>query len=167
MENTSDTRTEVLDSLLHSNIKRMAVGVFCGIVASTIMLLVSSFFQVETAGRLWWLQLTGSLIFNGKAFSYSAPPAVYITGLIIHVFLGALCGFIVGKMTRHNELGRMLFYTFVLGFLCWLASNMFGPDFLDFQFLQSIGQWVRLTIFMSFTLSLGFLMSTLGKILKV
>jgi hypothetical protein len=127
------------------------------------MILVTMLFQVETAGKLWWLRLTASSVFFGKAFSLNAPPTVFVVGAIVHFALAGFCGFLVGKMTTTNNLGRMLFYTFVLGFLCWLASNMFAPDFLDVQFLQSVGQWVRLVIFMSFTLSLGFLMSVLGR----
>jgi hypothetical protein len=131
------------------------------------MLIVTSFFQIETAGKLWWLQLTGSLFFGGAALTAAAPIKVYVAGLFVHFAVAILCGLLVGKMTRRNNLGSMMFYTFVLGFLCWLSSNMFAPDFLDYQFLQSVGQWLRLLIFESFTLSLGLLMSVVGKILKV
>lgn len=163
----SDTKTELLDALLHTNIKRIAVAKVCAFVAALVMLLVSSFFQVETSGKLWWLQLMASMFYGGKAFVYDAPTSIYVVGFVIHIFFAGLCGFVVGKMTKRNELVPLLFYTFVLGFLTWLASNMFGPDFFDYQFLGSVGQWVRLVIFMSFTLTLGLLMSVVGKALKV
>ncbi len=159
--------TVLLDSFLHPSLKRVGVGIFSGLLAGVVMIFVSSLFQVETAGKLWWLQLTASAVFGGKAFLLSAPTSVFLVGAIVHFACASLCGFMVGKMTKANAFGRMLFYTFVLGFLCWLGSNMFGPDFLDYQFLQSVGQWMRLAIFMSFTLSLGVIMCTLGRILKV
>ena len=169
MENASRTesRTQLIDSLMHLNIKRIAVGIVCGLIAGVVMIFVTSLFQIETTGKLWWLQLTASMIYGGRAFLAETPQSVFIAGAMVHFSVAALCGFIVGKMTSRNDLGRLLFYTFVLGFLCWLSSNMFGPDFLDYQFLLSVGQFVRLVIFMSFTLSLGVLMSLLGKTLKV
>lgn len=161
------SRTELMDALMHSNTKRIGVGIVSGLLASVVMLVVTSFFHIETTGRLWWLQLMGSTVFQGKAFLAETPTSVFVIGLVVHLALAALAGFAVGKMTTRNDLKRLLFYTFVLGFLCWLASNMFGPDILDYQFLLSVGQWVRVVIFMSFTLSLGVLMSFLGKALNV
>ena len=160
-------RMELLDSLMHTNVKRMIVGIIAGCVAGVVMLIVTMAFNVEGAGTLWWLKFLGSAFFGHKAFLIETSPAVITTGLFVHFFLSALCGFIVGKMTVRNDIPTRLFYTFVLGFLCWLASNMFGPDFFDYQFLTSIGQWLRLLIFMSFTLSLGLIFSVMGKALKV
>ncbi|MBK9293943.1 MAG: hypothetical protein IPM57_05785 [Oligoflexia bacterium] len=121
---TSDTKTELLDALLHTNLKRIAVAKLCAFAASLIMLMVTSFIQIGTAGKLWWLQLMASMVYGGKAFLVDASSTVYIVGFVIHIFFAGMCGFMVGKRTR-------------------------------------------LAIFMSFTLSLGFLMSVVGKVLKV
>jgi hypothetical protein len=160
-----------LDSLLHTNIKRIIVGIVSGLLAGVVLLLITMAFTPEGAPKHWWLLLTGSVAFtrnhiangNGWALAWDGHPEVLIAGLVVHFFLAALCGFLVGKMTRSNDTPKLMAYGLVLGGLCWLASNMFAPDFLDVQFLQSVGQWVRLVIFMSFTLSLGFLMSVLGR----
>lgn len=160
-------KMELLDSLMHTNVKRMIVGVVAGLIAGVVMLVVTMAFSVEGAGSLWWIKFLASACFGHKAFLIEGSAAVIPAGLFLHFLLSAICGFVVGKMTVRNDLGTRLFYTFVLGFLTWLATNMFGPDFFDYQFLISISQWLRLLIFMSFTLSLGVIFSFMGKALKV
>ncbi|MDZ4678696.1 MAG: hypothetical protein SGI74_14455 [Oligoflexia bacterium] len=177
----AESRTELLDSLLHSNKKRVLVGALCGVAAGFVLLLISMLFTPPGSGKLWWIQilatpffdgtfmvwLKADSFFGGSALAYDAGPSVFIAGFAFFLFLSLLCGAIVGKMTTNSEVPRMAFYGFVFGFLCWLASNMFGPNFLNYAALQNVGQVTRLAMFMSFGVSLGVFLALASRILKV
>jgi hypothetical protein len=58
MDNNANAHpTEILDSLLHPNLKRVILGGVCGVAAGCVLLLLSTFFTAEGASKLWWLQL--------------------------------------------------------------------------------------------------------------
>lgn len=162
------SRTELLDSLLHTNVKRVFVGIFCGFAAGVLLLLATTFLKNDPqAPALWWLHLMGSAFFGGPALAYDAPDSFVISGALFHFFLSGLCGFAVGKMTTTGEVKKLAGYGLVLGGLCWLASNMFGTDFLNIYALEAVGQWTRVFLFVLFGVSLGVFMALASKALKV
>lgn len=164
---TSASRTELTDSLLHTNWKRVIVGVICGIAAGMLMLILTTFFGLPDDGKLWWIQLLGTACYGGQAMAYSAGSNVYVSGFILHFAIAALCGLIMGKATRSSNIGNLVVYGIVLGGLCWLSSNMFAPDFVDQGRLHSFGQWARVFVFVPFGACLGFFMALASKALKL
>lgn len=164
---TSASRTELTDSLLHTNWKRVMVGLVCGLAAGMFMLILTTFFGLPDDGKLWWIQLLGSVCYGGQAMAYAAPGNVFMTGFIVHFAIAGLCGLIMGKATRSGNFSNLIMYGIVLGGLCWLASNMFAPDFVDQGRLHSFGQWARVFVFVPFGACLGFFMALASKALKV
>jgi hypothetical protein len=150
------SHTELIDSILHSDKKRMAKGLIAGLAAGFLMVVLSTFFAPAGTGKLWWLQLAASLIYGGEATRYDSMGPVLATGAVIHFTMSAFLGFVYGKITQTRILGRLLAYGLVLGALCWLSSNMFAPDFLNITALGEVGQWLRMLLFQTFTLSLSF-----------
>jgi hypothetical protein len=151
--------TEILDSLLHSNMKRVIVGALCGLAAGVVMLLLSTLFTPEGASRMWWLQLAASFCFGNQASAFDASKSVFIDGAAVHFGISLFLGLLFGKMTTSKSFFRLAAYALVLGGLCWLASNMFAPDFFDVVALGSVKEWTRMFLFQSFTLSLAFFLS--------
>ena len=161
----NDTRTDLTDSLLHTDPKRVFLGLLCGVAAGLLMLVVT--FVMPPAGqpKLWWIQLLATICYGGSATDFVITTPVLVSGLAWHFGLAALCGLIVGKFTQTT--GPILFfYCFVLGFLCWLASNMFGPATIHQLALDSVGQWHRMLIFQSFTLSLAAFLLIVSKTVR-
>jgi len=154
-------KNELLDSLLHNDKKRVAIGVFCGLVAGCVMLFITTFFTPVGAGSLWWLQLTASICFGGEASVFNPPSSIIVDGALWHFGVSAFLGLLFGKMTQSTNVRKLMTYGLVLGGLCWLASNMFAPDFLNIHALGTVNQWTRMLFFQSFTLSLAVLMSIL------
>jgi Na+/proline symporter len=151
--------TEILDSLLHPDLKRVIVGGICGLAAGCVMLLLSSFFTTDGASKLWWLQMAASICFGGQASSFDASKSVFIDGALWHFGISLFLGLLFGKMTTSKSFTRLAIYGLVLGGFCWLASNMFAPDFFDIVALGSVKEWTRMFLFQSFTLSMAFFLS--------
>ena len=162
---TTTSRTELLDSLLHSNVKRMILGALSGVLAGCVMLLVTSIVTPEGHGKLWWLQVVASVCFGGQSSAYDAPNSILIVGAIYHFAICAFLGFIFGKITTSRCLKRLAGYGLVLGGLCWLASNMFAVDIFDIHAMVAFKQWTRMLVFQSFTLSLAAFMSITSSVL--
>lgn len=162
----SDTRTELTDSLLHTDIKRIFLGVICGFAAGLFMFGVTTLVTPTGMGKLWWFQLTATSLYGGQAMAYEVSRSVIIGGVVIHFALACFCGLIVGKLTTTNNVKTLIAYGAVLGGLCWLASNMFAPNFLNIHALDEFGQWSRALVFVSFGMVLGVLMSIAGKATK-
>jgi len=157
---TSDTKTELTDSLLHTDFKRVIIGIVCGVVAGVLMLLVSMAFTPVGYGKLWWFQVLATACCPETATRFDAPQSVFLSGAIIHFAVCVLLGLAVGKMTSgKSSVGRMFFFGIVLTFLCWLASNMFAPDIFNVSALGMISEWHRVFIFGSFALPLLLMMS--------
>jgi hypothetical protein len=151
-----------MDSFLHHNCKRMVVGVVSGVLAGCVMLFVTSLVTPAGHTKLWWLQILASACFGGQASAYNASTAVIMDGALIHFGVCAFLGFVFGKITTSHGVKRLMIYGLVLGGLCWLASNMFAPDFFNIQALGDFRQWTRMLVFQSFTLSLGAIMAGLS-----
>lgn len=162
----SDTATDLTDSLLHTNITRVLLGIICGLAAGVVMLIFTSFFPPAGSTKLWWINLTASAIFGGEALAYDMATPVMIAGLSVHFAVAALCGFIMGKLTLTKDIKTLVVYGIVLSMLCWLASNMFGPNFLNFEALKEVGQWFRGAIFGVFGLALSLFFGLSVKMLK-
>jgi hypothetical protein len=165
--NTSSAKLpmELLDSLLHSNIKRVILGALCGLASGCVMILVSTLFTPAGAGHYWWLQLAASFCYGGQASAYEVPSQVMTAGFLWHFGISAFLGLLFAKMTTSKCLPRLLAYGLVLGGLCWLASNMFAPDFFNITALGNVKEWARMFIFQSFTLSLAAFMSIVSNLL--
>jgi hypothetical protein len=165
--NTVASRTELIDSLLHTNTKRVVVGTVCGLAAGLVMLLASGFFTPAGMTKTWWLQILGSACFGGDALAQEVPPGVLTSGIITHFVFSAFLGFVFGKVTTSSIMVRNVFYAFVLGVLLWIGSNLFGPNFFNILALNDVGQWSRFFFFEVYCLSLGVLMTVASKALKV
>jgi hypothetical protein len=161
-----DNRTELTDSLLHNDKMRVVLGIISGILAGLVVLGISTLFTSPGAKPLWWLQLMGSAVYGGDAFSFDAPSSVFIVGLLIHLAVSAFCGLLVGKMTRSQSVMRMGTYGLVLGGFCWLASNMFAPDLFDYQVLGTVGQWQRVALFIPFGILIGVSLAVLSRVIQ-
>lgn len=154
--------TEILDSLLHPSLKRVILSGICGLAAGCVMLFLSTLFTPAGAGKLWWLQLTASICFGGQASSFEVSNGILFDGALWYFGISLLLGVIFGKMTTSKAFPRLAVYGLVLGGLCWLASNMFAPDFFDIVALGSVKEWTRMFLFQSFTVSLAFFLSVVG-----
>ena len=152
--------TRLVDSLLHTNFKRVVVGAFCGACSGVLLLALST-------NKLWWIQLMASMCSGGQALSFDLTKSVLVSGLFVHFGFSVLNGLIFGKMTTSSKMSRLMGYGLVLGGLCWLASNMFAPDFLSVEALNGLAQWTRVFLFVTFGVSIGFFMSIASKALKV
>jgi hypothetical protein len=151
----SDTATPLTDSLLHTDIRRVLLGAVCGVGSGLVLLAITMILAPAGEPKNWWLHLMASPFYGGNALAYDAPGSVITAGIIFHFAISILLGLGVGKMTQTKSIGRMLFYGFVLGFLCWLASNMFGPDILDVEGLSALSEFHRVLMFWGFSLSLA------------
>jgi hypothetical protein len=158
--------TEILDSLLHPNLKRVILGGICGVAAGLVMLLLSTLFTPDGASKLWWLQMAASICFGGQAASFDAPTSVFIDGALWHFGISFFLGALVGKMTTTRSFLRLWVYGLVLGGLCWLASNMFATDFLDLSALGAVREWTRMFLFQSFTVTLAFFLSLAVRLIQ-
>ena len=166
LEQSTPSRTELTDSLLHTNVKRMLLGIVCGILSGFVMLAITTLFTPEGSSKLWWLQLAASMFHGGEAFSYEAGQSVFITGFLIHLFFSGFCGFLLGKMTTTHSFQKLTTYGLVLGGLCWLASNMFGPDLFNVQGLDAVGEWARIAFFVPFGIIAGLLLAVTSRALR-
>jgi hypothetical protein len=162
-----DSQTVLLDSLLHSNIKRVVAGGVCGLASGFILLFTTSLVTPVGASKLWWLQLMASACYGGNAASFEASSSIFTHGAIIHFGVSLFLGVMVGKMTTTGKLPTLLAYGLVLGALCWLSSNMFAPDIFNITALSNIAQWTRMFLFQSFTLSLALFMAISSKALNI
>ncbi|MCC6277008.1 MAG: hypothetical protein IT289_03720 [Oligoflexia bacterium] len=155
MSQTTTSRTELIDSLMHQKTARLAVGILAGLAAGAVFLLITVVLKPSDRSALWWPQLLSTVCFGGQGLSFDAPFSVYALGLVMHFSLAGLCGLIVGKMTTGNDLAKLTFYGFVLGLLCWLATNMFGPNVMFVESLREVGQWTRAAFFIPFGVCVG------------
>jgi len=170
MSNMTDalpSKHELTDSLLHNNVKRVLVGVFCGLISGAFMLGLTFLLAKPGTTKLWWIQLVASVFYGGEAFAIDASSSILMSGIALHFGVSAFCGLLMGKMTRTYSLSKLAAYGLVLGGFCWLATNMFGPDFIMPQALDAVSQWVRIGIYLPFTISLGLLLGLFSRILKI
>jgi len=160
MHNNADAHpTEILDSLLHPNLKRVILGGICGVAAGCVMLPLSTLFTPAGASKLWWLQLAASVCFGGQASAFDVGANVLLDGALWHFGISLFLGLLFGKITTSTSFRRLAVYSLVLGGLCWLASNMFAPDFFDVNALGAVREWTRMFLFQSFTVSLALFLS--------
>lgn len=159
--------TELTDSLLHTNVPRIIVGILCGLASGLLMLVLTTATANPGMPKTWWLSLLATSVYGDAALNFEITQQFFVAGLAVHIFLSCLHGFLMGKMTRTSHLGWLCFYGLVLGGLGWLASNMFGPNVLSQMGLAELGQWHRILLFGSFGLILGVFMSFASKTLKV
>ena len=159
--------THLVDSLLHSNVKRVVVGAICGVASGLLLLWGTTLFTPDGAGQLWWIQLMASTFCGGKALAYEVSSQTLIAGLGVHFGLSVINGLFFGKMTTSRDAKKLAGYGLVLGALCWLASNMFAPDFLDVEGLSAVGEWTRVFLFVPFGVSLGLFMSVASHVLDL
>ena len=152
---TSDTSTELTDSLLHTNVPRIILGIICGMASGAIMLGLTMLCPPVGLERMWWIQFASTIFYGGTAMDFAISTKVLLTGLGVHFFFCCLCGLIMGKITRSEDPVKMAIYGLVLGGLCWLATNMWGPNFLDWNTLKNLGQWYRGILYVTFTMSMG------------
>jgi hypothetical protein len=142
--------------------KRVVIGVFCGIASGLVLLGISTLFTPVGASKMWWLQLMGSAVYGGNAFAYDAASQVYLAGLTIHLAVSAFCGLLMGKMTTSTKVSKLATYGLVLGGFCWLASNMFAPDLFNVQVLDTVGEWTRVALFVPFGILIGVFLGLAG-----
>ena len=159
--------THIVDSLLHNNWKRVFFGGVCGILSGLLLLFLSTFIRPVGTNTVWFLQLMATFCHGGDALAFAAPSAVIMSGAIFHFTLSLINGLVFGKMTKSHSPKRLAGYGLVLGGLCWLASNMFAPDFVSIQGLANLGQWMRVFLFVSFGVSLGLFMSLASKVFSL
>ncbi len=175
MSTSTTSRTELTDSILHTNIKRVILGGICGGLSGVLLLILTSFFTPAGAGKMWWPQLLSTIggdgnnprLIGGENLVFDASASVINFGLGVHFAIAVFLGIIFGKLTTSSELKRLMSYGLVLGGLCWLGSNMFAPDILNVAALDGIAQWSRMFLFQSFTISLAIFMALASKVLKV
>jgi hypothetical protein len=135
------------------------------VAAGLVMLLVTAAVAPEGNTRLWWVQLMATTFFGGSAMSYDVTSNILVAGASLHVAVSLFLGLVFGKITTSRNPLKLALYGLVLGGLCWLASNMFGPDLFDVATLSTFGQWARVFTFVSFGVVLGLFMSVASRAL--
>jgi len=163
---TTVHKNELLDSLLHSDKKRVVLGGICGLASGCLMLFLTTFFKPADANSLWWLQLAASFCSGGDAAVKDVPTHILVNGALWHFGASLFLGLLFGKMTTSTNIKRLLAYGLVLGGLCWLASNMFAPDLFNIYALAAVKEWTRMFLFQSFTLSLAVFMGITSSVFK-
>ena len=161
------SRRELMDSFLHTDIKRVFAGILCGIGAGCVMFLLTTACRPVGTNAVWWFQLLATAVYGGSAMAYEVSPSVLGTGVLIHFFVSGLCGFIMGKLTKNNSFKKQIIYGVVLAGLCWLSSNMFAPNILNVEALSDLGEWTRMFYFVSFGVVMGTFMTIAGRVLDV